>query len=316
MMDLKESSRALTRILGDRASALERLAVISKLLTATGAAIIVVATFANRPIIGNTSAAVVFIATLFLLYTDKDNSKSLAEARTAMDHALDQQAESEAMHRKYEAAETAYNNELERLSYFQAARDLVRAILEDVATSNSQLDEVSVIDRMLKTARHALTLAHGFEMKDFHTICVYQRAVNATGVVELICRAHLRTIDCDVKQARTWKEGVGAAGTALARGEEIVVPDLRAPELGTLYSLPEKKVEDDTRYRSIAAEPISLDGKKDLWGILVATSSVPAHFSLEDRSYVDVTQSLAGMIGLAVKLVRSKAAGVAAKSHP
>lgn len=316
MMDLKESSRTLTNILGVRATALERLSVTSKLLTAIGAGIIPVATFANWPILGDAAAAVVFVTTIFLLYTDKDTSTSLADARTAMDHALDQQAESEVGRRKYEAAEKAYNDELDRLSHFQAARDLVRAILEDVATSNSQLDEVSVIDRMLKTARHSLTLAHGFEMKDFHTICVYQRVVGSSGVAELICRAHLRTIDCDVKQARSWKEGVGAAGTALARGEEIVVPDLKAPELGTLYSLPEKKAEDDSRYRSIAAEPISLDGKKDLWGILVATSSVPAHFSLEDRSYVNVTQSLAGMIGLAVKLVRSKAAVVAGVSHP
>jgi GAF domain len=159
---------------------------------------------------------------------------------------------------------------------------------------------------MLKQARRALFLAHGFEMNDFHTICVYQRVMGSDGRPELVCRAHIRAIDCELALARVWKEGIGVAGTALAKATEVVVPDLTAPELGTLYNLREKKDEDDTRYRSIVAEPISLDGSGALWGVLIATSSRAGHFSVQDRSYVNVTEALAGMISLAVKLVRGK----------
>jgi hypothetical protein len=315
MADLKASSRALTQLLGKRATVLERTLFASRIGTAVGLAVIAIATSANWASVVYVAAAIVFVLTLFEIFADKEGSTTLADARQAMDKALDQESESENQRRKAAAVENAYSQELERLSHFQAARDLVRAIFEDVATAQSNWDEIRVINLILQQARRSLFLALGFEMGDFHTICVYERVATTGGIAELVCKAHVRSIDCDLQEARIWREGVGAAGTALARGEEVVVPDLHAPELGTLYSLPDKKPDDDARYRSIVAEPIGMDGKGQLWGVLVATSSIPNHFSLEDRSYVDVTESLAGMISLAVKLVRSKSAALTASSH-
>lgn len=303
MTDIKAVSLAVTNLLGARATLLERLSIVFKVAAALGAAVIAVAKIANLSL-GTVyvAATVVFISTVFVLFADRSSSATIAEARKALDKALEQQSESEAVTRKYTAVEKAYNAELERLSHFQAARDLFRAIFEDVASSTSQMDDISVIELMLRQGRRQLFLAHGFAMNDFYTICVYQVVGE-----ELVCKAHIRAIDCDLKLARTWKEGVGAAGTAWARGEEVVVPDLRDPALGSLYNLLEKKPEDDERYRSIVAEPIGLDGKgSKIWGILVVTSSVPGHFSIKDRSYVNVAQSLAGMISLGVKLVRAK----------
>jgi hypothetical protein len=316
MADLKASSQALTQLLGSRATLLDRTVVFSKIASAIGIAVIAIATSANWPAVVYVAAAVVFVLTVFSVFAEKDASTTLSNARLAMDRAIDQQAESESQRRTAEEVEDAYTEELERLSHFQAARDLVRAIFEDVATSQSTLDEIKVIDRILQQARRSLSLAHGFTMNDFYTICVYERVQVGGAAAELECKSHLRAIDCDLSKARKWKEGVGVAGTALARNEEIIVPDLQAPALGSLYNLPEKKADDDVRYRSIVAEPISLDGKGQLWGVLVATSSNAGHFSLEDRSYVDITQSLAGMISLAVKLVRSKTAATKAGSHP
>ena len=306
---LRETSKDITIQLGTRSTILERLSFAFKICSAGGALAIAFARLADWPPgVTYVAASVVFISAVFVLVADKGASKSLADARIAMDKALEQEAEAEASRRKFAAAEDAYNSELERLSHLQAARDLVRAILEGVALSAKQLNEISVIDLMLKQARRALFLAHGFDMNDFHTICVYQRREGEDGRAELVCKAHIRAIECDLTQARVWKEGVGVAGIALAQGDEVVVPDLTALELGSLYRIPEPKAEDGTRYRSIVAEPISLDNGGALWGVLIATSSRPGHFSVEDRSYVNVTQSLAGMISLAVKLVRSKTA--------
>lgn len=306
--ELKATSRALTRLLGARATILDRSAIVAKILAAMGAAVLAISKVVTvlPPEATHVAAAVVFFATILVLFADKGKSSALADAREAMDKALDRESELESELRKYQAAEKAYNAELERLSHFQAARDLARAIFEEVATSTAPMDELAVIDLFLKQARRSLFLAHGFDMNDFHTICVYQRVDSSDGGNELVCKAHIRAIDCELAMARTWKAGVGAAGAALARREEVLVPDLKAPQLGSLYGIPEKKTDDEVRYRSIVAEPIALNGKNELWGVLVATSSRAGHFSMEDRSYADVAQSLAGMISLAVKLVRAK----------
>jgi hypothetical protein len=310
--DLSETSDEVTNLLGKRSTTLEHVSLAAKILAALGTAVVAYAKFQTGeiwPQVGTVALAVIFTATVFVLWADKNSSAILAKARAALDKAigLQQDEERKSERRKADAAESFYIAEIERWSHFQAARDLFRAILEEEATPQAGLDEVQVVDRMLQQARRSLFLAHGFAMTDFYTICVYQRMPDpASNKTTLVCRAHIRAIDCNVAEARTWREGVGIAGCALARREEVVVPDLAAPELGSLYELAEKKPSDDDRYRSIVAEPIGLGPGGEPWGVLVATSSVPGHFSTTDRTYVDVTESVAGMFGLAIKLVRSK----------
>ena len=313
--NLKTVSRNLTALLGEQAAALEKIGFWAKALNAFGAAVVAVATFQDWKPVGEAAALFLIITSIVIAIADRSNSKALTRAQEAVETAVDLQAEAETAIRKFRETEELYSAGIERISQFQAARDLVRAILEDVTLSKSALDEVVVIDLMLKQAARSLFIALGFKLNEFYTICVYQRVKDEhTGNIELVCRAHIRAIECDISLARRWKLGIGAAGVALARGDEVVIPDLKAKDLGTLYNLTDKKREDDSRYGSIVAEPIGVDGNKELWGILVATSSVPYHFSVEDRSYVDITQSLAGMIGLAIKIVRCKA-GSSSKSH-
>lgn len=317
MASLQDSSQAITTLLGARSRILDHFLLASKFAAAIGACILGIAKFASwNADISYVAAIIVFLATAFILWGDRSASTTLSEARNAMDKALEQEKELETGRRKSEAAERAYAAELERLSHFQAARDLARAIFEDVLLSTERKDEISVINLMLQQSRRQLFLAHGFGMNDFYTLCVYQRVIATDGKAELVCKAHIRAIDCDLSKARVWKEGIGAAGCSLARREEIIVPNLRAAMLGSLYSLPEKKSGDDSHYGSIVAEPITCDANGEPWGVLVATSSVVGHFSLEDRSYADVTQSLAGMISLGVKLVRSKNGEIKPGSHP
>jgi len=309
MADLRASSKAITTLLGTRSRILDGSVLGAKIIVLAGTAIIGVAKWALWPAdVTYIAVAAVLVAGLFTLIAERTASTTLSEARIAMDDALEQE-------RKLEAAEKAYDTELDRLSHFQVARDLVRALLEDIATSTAEVDEISVIQLMLSQARRQLFLAHGFAMNDFYTICVYREEVDTAGEPMLVCKANIRAIDCDLRAARKWKKGVGAAGGALATGEEVIVSDLNDPALGSLYKIPEKKIDDDTRYRSIVAQPISSDGKGDLWGVVVATSNKPGHFSLSNRDYVNVTQSLAGMIALAVKLVRCKQQALQSRSH-
>jgi hypothetical protein len=309
MIDLKASSRAITILLRQRSNVLDGLVIAAKVFVLVGTGLIGLAKIANWPALTTyISVCVVLASGLFTLIAERRASTTLAEARSAMDAAIEKDSELQNLLRKSSAAEDFYRAEIKRLSHIQTARDAVRALLEEVATSEVTYSETVVIDLILKSAKREWFLAHGFEMNDFYTICVYERVVNAAnGNTELVCRAHIRAIDCDLKQARVWKEGVGVAGSALASGDEVVVEDLNDAALGSLYRIPQKKSDDEIRYRSIVAEPIRLDSQGPAWGVLVATSSKVGHFSLGKRDYVNVCQSLAGMIALGVKIVRSKA---------
>lgn len=321
MAELEASSSEITKALGDRSTRLANISFWAKVATAGGALGITLnkafeAGLAALGVKVTTAAAagsgllyvsgtVVFIAAIVVLVADDSASKLLAKARIALDLALAQKGESENQARHFDRLENLYRAEMDRLSHFQAARELVREIFEDVAVKGAK-DEIEVIRRMLLQARRQLFLAHGFEMNDYFTLCVYERVVNPDSTkAELHCRAHIRAIDCELGDARIWKEGIGTPGIALARKEEVIIADLLEPGIAALYAPQDKKPNDKERYRSVVAEPIALDGGEP-WGVLVASSSVPKHFSPEDRSYVDVAQSVAGMISLAIKLARVK----------
>lgn len=321
--EIEESSREITEALGGRAKILAGISKWSKITAAAGAAGVTLAKALTSQLVslgadqktadsiaaGITwvSATVVFISAILLLVADDNASKLLAKARIALDLALAQKAVSEKQAEEFEEFKNIFRVELDRLSHFQAARDLFRAVFQDVANQGAK-DEIEVIRRMLDQARRQLFLAHGFDMSSYYTICVYKRIINAaTGKAELHCKAHVRAIDCDVDKARIWKEGVGPGGVALARRGEVIISDLKAPNVSSVYGPQEKKAGDDERYGSIVAEPIIIDGpESDPWGVLIVSSSNANHFKDDDRTYVDVAASLAGMISLAICVVRAK----------
>ena len=311
MSDIKGTSKEVTQLQNGRSLILGSLTYAAKVGAAVGALVIAVAKTLPDPfgtILLSGAATFVFICAVIVLVGDDNASKVLARARIALDEALEAEAEFEVQSRIWDEQEDTYRDEIERLGHLQSAREIARQIFESVALQGEVLGEVAVIDRMLQQAKPSLFLAHAFEMNDHHTICVYQRLLDErTGKAYLKCVSHIREIDCAIGEARIWPEGVGTAGAALARGEEVVVPDLLDAALGTLLNLPTNKPEDDERYRSIAAEPVWSDhDEKEPWGVVCATSRVPHHFSLEDRDYVNATKTLAGMVSLAVKLVRGK----------
>jgi hypothetical protein len=117
-----------------------------------------------------------------------------------------------------------------------------------------------------------------------------------------------RSIDCEIDAARVWPEGVGAGGVALSRGQEVLVPDLQAPELGTLHQIGDLRREHDAmRYRSIAAVPILVAREKLPWGVVVATSDRAGHFGIDQGTGVrtaEASRALAGMVALGVAMRR------------
>jgi GAF domain-containing protein len=144
-------------------------------------------------------------------------------------------------------------------------------------------------------------------MDQHWTLCVYKAEADPnTKRVLLCCIGGLRSVPCDLKAARKWPEGVGTCGVAYATGMEVVEPDIwdkaRAqPAINPDLTRPH----DTSRYRSIAAVPISLNSRQRPWGVAVATSDRVGHFSNGLRTgakTVEAVRSLAVMVGLAVEV--------------
>jgi GAF domain-containing protein len=92
---------------------------------------------------------------------------------------------------------------------------------------------------------------------------------------------------------------------AYSKANEIIIPDMFAPELGNAFELGDKaRPYDRERYRSMAAIPIVVGGGTAPWGAAIATSSRPGHFHDEHVDGVATAEpirAIAAMTALAVK---------------
>ncbi|MEL6549181.1 MAG: hypothetical protein AAFQ54_02940 [Pseudomonadota bacterium] len=205
------------------------------------------------------------------------------------------------------------NQRLDKLKKYDAALKELKSLYLVVNSCRSVLetnlrlrncDPVPIIDDCLAACRHDLRVALSFEMSDFWTVCVY-RADKIDGQDFLTCVAHLRSVDCDIRNARRWKAGEGMAGVTWTKNAENVEPDAFAATSGTSH-LPNTKnvnVEDDGKYRSLFAVPITLEAEADPWGVIVATSSNALHFgnpSVEGVAPEEAIRALSGIVALAV----------------
>ena len=117
--------------------------------------------------------------------------------------------------------------------------------------------------------------------------------------------AHVRSEPCELKNARPWREGVGVGGVAVAKNDEVVVPDLDDPAVGTAFRLDKNMVKDQDRdrYKSICAVPVAVGHAERPWGVVIATSNVPSHFGAvggEVVEFEEAVRALAGLVALCI----------------
>lgn len=260
--------------------------------------------------VGILSVVVVFAAGLLLIIWEQDSVSELDSARLALEAT------------RTKDLELATRSEDTRRAARQASRmlllyngmDVMRDAVEG-ALLGDQMDIAPLIDGLVESAKRPLLLALGFEMHQYWTLCVYIGEPDASNTrKQLRLIAHTRTIMCDIADARVWPEGVGIAGQTYLLGNEIIVPDLSAPDFGTLFQIPEPKLE-DSRYRSMVGIPIRLGADGPIWGVVIATSDRPGHFSNDERDGVrpaEGARALAKMVALIVAAndARKKPAGM------
>lgn len=245
-------------------------------------------------IAGIAAAVLAAIGGIVVAITEQDASSDLERARSAIAQA--REFEDEALKVDF------YKQDLRRVTELYSALRTMREVLE-VSVQLEDKTLQNVVEDFYKLAKRSLLIALGFELEEHWTVCIYRAEKDtATGKTDLGCIQHERTVDCDISEARRWPEGVGVAGYAFSNNKEILVPDLNAPELGTTFQLGERaRIYDEVRYRSIAAIPIRLADK--VWGIAVATSSRPGHFSVQNDEggvqAAEALRALASMVALA-----------------
>ncbi len=256
---------------------------------------------------GLLGAALVALGGYFITFTE-DSAEVLNDAQQALFEAEEaESAANEAQQFAYEYEEASI-----RLTALYTALSAARGLLERAACTGFDR-EVMLVKACMDVMRRDLRVALGFDQSDTWTICIYQRLNGEAGDPAFLkCVAHDRTVDCHIDDARTWKEGVGVGGMALAKDSEVVAPDILDPAAISLFQLSDGLVSavDRDRYRSLVAVPIHVGTDKWPWGVVVASSNRSDHFGYETEhggvQSEEGARALAGIVALAVAQSRKE----------
>lgn len=216
----------------------------------------------------------VVISGIFELIDAEPPAQILDTARKAIDRARDHQDE------KNQAIDALndYHTATERLTSLYLAALSCRGVIEQ-ATDAKQTDIVKSVEVILESCSVDLRVAMNIPQKDHWTVCVYQ-TLNGEKGRYLQCVAADRRVKCSHENARQWPEGIGIGGVALARRDEVIVPDVWDVATGSVFQPQEgaNKPHDQERYRSMCAIPIMVGNNIVPWGVVVATSSTTGLF--------------------------------------
>jgi len=247
-----------------------------------------------------------FLGGIYVVVTDEDTTDALDNARRAIDWSENQElAYHEILELSYE-----YEDALDQMASLYTVMTVARGTIER-AVQQSHIDEVSVISTCLEATKWNLRIALEFRLNEIWTVCVYKAEKDeVSGEKQLRLVAHNRSVDCDIENARPWKPGIGVGGVAFAKNDEVVVPNLDDPAVGTAFRLEKamKKEEDIERYKSLFAVPVQVGDREEAWGVVMATSSVPHHFGNNENVGVDpeeAVRALAGIVALAVAVCKN-----------
>ena len=249
-------------------------------------------------VIGLAGLCIALVGGVFVVITEDDGMEALEEARQALDEAARQSLKSREIFEEL----LQYENAVDRLSALYSAISLARGTVEQ-ALLREEINEEQLIKACLTAANRELKVALGFTFDQVWTIGIYKTVQTAEGF-ELSLVAHDRSVQCEIENARRWPDGVGVGGIALAKNDEVVVPDLDDPALGTAFRLGDMmKPEDRERYKSLFAVPVEVGRGSRPWGVVLATSDVPNYFGSDDNVGVDpeeAVRALSGIVALSV----------------
>ncbi|HEV7436827.1 MAG TPA: hypothetical protein VGO22_18475 [Pseudorhizobium sp.] len=256
-------------------------------------------------------AFLVFVGTLYFVFTADDTNKTLKAALKALDEAELTASETAELYRGMWAYEEAVDKLKELYAVYHAARGAL-----EQSFSKDSVDEQSLIDLCFGQTKRSLRVAMGFELNDIWTIGIYRAYWDEQDRRYVLkCIAHHRSFDCPIEEARPWPEGVGVGGVAFAKNDEVVVPNLFSHEAGSAFRLNDDKMkpEDRQRYGSLFAVAVDVGNDPRPWGVVIATNSRPHHFGDENHAGLapeEAVRALAGITALAIVIARANAKNI------
>lgn len=302
MADLRTRADEITAAFGAHARAVGRsTAFVKVVLVLGGTSIIAVAQCLALPatgpwpiwsVVGLIGTALAFFGGVAVVFTERSASDAIAVAQRTLEDAREVEAESENIF--------FYIAEVRRATELYGATMLMRKAVESMV-SKPPADMEMAAAALLEIADRPLRLALGFQAADHWTIGIYC-VEGPPGARMLRCCAQMRSEKCDIKNARKWPEGRGAGWIALANENDVVIPDVKSPAMGTIFG-GMLSTDDLDRYRSVAAVPIYVPDTQEKWGAIVATSDQEGHFSPDTRPGVrplEAAKALSGMVALAL----------------
>jgi hypothetical protein len=258
--------------------------------------------FSEWTALGLGGAAAVAVGGIYIALTETDVTAYLDSARDALEIARDHEQKMERFKRDIERLK----KEIDRGLQLYNSMGVMRGAIE------TSLDIPNVtVERILRTcirsARNSLEVAMDFATGDIWTICIFKATrMKESDKFTLKLVAHARKKDCKLAEAREWLEGVGVAGFTFLKGSEVVVADMLAPALGTVFNLTttNSRTYDPTRYRSMVAIPIRILSNPTPWGVAMVTTDKRGHFEVESSGGISTSEAaraIAAMAALAVK---------------
>jgi hypothetical protein len=305
---IKKLADELGEIFVERAAKFKRASLFAKIgLISIGSAVAAIAQFAQFPpkgpsawqIAGIGASVIVAVGGIFVWLTEDDAPRELSTARKAVEKAR------EALVGYEEMYQIAAEND--RLVFLIQAIYLMRSVIEQAASA--AISETKMAQLILEACDRSLPIAMGFQQADQWTLGIYQAEPLDDGRRELVCVSTKRAIECDPANARRWKEGTGIAGVSFSIRDEVIIPDLQAEGIGSVFGSAANEVRDYDieRYRSMVAVPILVGKHDEPWGVVAATNDQVAHFSISQRdglSNSEGARALASMVALGISVCR------------
>jgi hypothetical protein len=309
--DLNKLAGNVSTAVRETAGRFRRTSLFVKIaLLAIASAVVAIAQFSEfdlatgpskSEIAGIIAALVVAIGAIFVIITEEDAPRQLAIAQDAIEAARAAEA-------RYDAV-GELDEHIERLIALYNAQNVMRGVIEQQAAAGS-LAEDRVVMGMMRAARRLLPIAMRFAQNDQWTIGIYKAVPSSEAAkFDLKCLAHHRAIECDPSEARVWREGTGIAGVCFTNGGDIIIPDLHAEGMRSVFGTAanEPRPYDSDRYRSMVAFPVKVQGLGRPWGVVTATSDRVGHFSAAEMRGLkpeEGARALSNMVALAVAVAR------------
>ena len=236
----------------------------------------------------------------------RDAPKALEMARQAND-----QAQTFLIQRDQILQEVAnLRRQSQRDRYLFAAARAMREGIEQSLSAGKTTGET--LQFLLDLPYRSLTAAMGFESGERWTLSVFQRTSAPDEALVRVAGVRAERTE-ENRQGRTWGLDEGYVGAAFKRKSDVILDDAQASGVLAMINIPAGKIQatDSSRYKSVAAIPVRVDGDASPWGVVVATSDRQGRFDITPGSpgsaHAEGARLIAEMVALAIATAHNRA---------